>query len=218
MILSDENITQTLNHSKRLKKYHISFDSKARRNYLTTLSHKKKERRTFGLAMQAKKDRQKKIEKRKEKRKANCKKIQETERIIKLKREEKLEHKNLINNESSVETTKFTDENTTSIFGRTIVVKTTMIPSDTEENSLQIRKQSIGKDTEQEYAGSIKKYIYEIKKRKNSNRTPRKKLKGRHGAEQMRGMGSAVYFKAAKKTIDKFRLKRYGKHKWRTKK
>merc|ERR1712037_720452 len=82
----------------------------------------------------------------------------------------------------------------------------------------QRRKQSIGKDTEQEYAGSIKKYIYEIKKRKNSNRTPRKKLKGRHGAEQMRGMGSAVYFKAAKKTIDKFRLKRYGKHKWRTKK
>lgn len=64
---------------KRRVKLEIKFDSKARLDYLTGFSNRKKKRRTFGLAMQKVKDRKLKLEQRKEIRHAQLEKLEELE-------------------------------------------------------------------------------------------------------------------------------------------
>lgn len=64
---------------KRRIKLEIKFDSKARLDYLTGFSNRKKKRRTFGLAMQKVKDRKQKLEQRKEIRHAQLEKLEELE-------------------------------------------------------------------------------------------------------------------------------------------
>jgi hypothetical protein len=64
---------------KRRAKLEIKFDPKSRREYLTGFSSRKKQRRTFGLAMQRVKDRKLKLEQRKEIRQAQLEKMEELE-------------------------------------------------------------------------------------------------------------------------------------------
>ena len=62
----------------RHEKLEIKFDPEARRTYLTSLSSKKKERRTYGLAMQKVKDRKLKLEEKRETKKALLEQIEES--------------------------------------------------------------------------------------------------------------------------------------------
>jgi hypothetical protein len=73
---------------KRRIKFEIKFDTKARLDYLTGFSNRKKKRRTFGLAMQKVKDRKLKLEHRKEIRHAQLEKLEELEE----QREIELDH------------------------------------------------------------------------------------------------------------------------------
>ena len=61
------------------KKKEIVFDADARRAYLRGFSERKKQRRTYGLAMQKVKDRKAKLDERKEARKEDLKRVEEAE-------------------------------------------------------------------------------------------------------------------------------------------
>ena len=111
--------------------------------------------------------------------------------------------------------TKFTDQITQSQFGGQVIVTTTYhmsSDSETEENEAS-KKGSRTVDKEQLYAGSVQKYMAKMKgqlpskRGKNRERNNVCGKKGKHGAQDMKGMGSAQDLKLAKKTLSKARDK-----------
>mmetsp|Transcript_1230 Transcript_1230/g.1746 ORF Transcript_1230/g.1746 Transcript_1230/m.1746 type:complete len:278 (-) Transcript_1230:453-1286(-) len=209
------------------KKLEIKFDPQARREYLTSLSAKKKERRTFGLAMQKVKDRRVKLEQRREERKAKQEQIEEAER---LKTEEHGKEEGFSDNDSTENydknlnllegtvTKTFQDEHTTSHFGGHVVVTTTYnLESDESEVESSHSNKHVRKkvDEAQKYAGDVKKFMEQLKgkmppKRKTNCRVGnsfRGGKKGKHGAEGMKGMGTGKDLKLAQKALNKFRPK-----------
>lgn len=211
------------------QKLEIKFDPEARKQYLTGLSSRKKERRAYGLAMQKVKDRRAKIEQRKEERQALMDQIEEAERMKRSNfsldddEDEEEDHatdaKMNNNNEDSeilgedargVQVETFADESTKEQFGGDVIVTTCYgIPSDesTDEETLKQDKTQKGVDVQQKLAGNVKMYMDQIRKELPSkkaklSRNPRGGKKGRHGAEKMIG-GNAKDIKLAKKTLSR---------------
>ena len=213
----------------RHEKLEIKFDPEARRKYLTSLSSKKKERRAFGLAMQKVKDRKAKLEEKKEVRIARLEQVEEAEKSKELEYGEgniSFENpeaddnvgdnidNNLIGDTDSKDenVTKFTDQSTQSQFGGQVIVTTTYhIPSDDEDDELEKDSKMKSVDKAQLYAGSVQKYMAKMKgqlpakRNKNRERNNAAGKKGKHGAEGMKGMGSATDLKLAKKTLTRAR-------------
>ena len=145
----------------RHEKLEIKFDPEARREYLTSFSSKKKERRTFGLAMQKVKDRRAKLEDKRDSKKAVLQQIEEAER---LKEQEMFGEKKISTTEQDVNEvdknkkeniTTFQDQSTQSQFGGQVIVTTTFeIPSDNDDddnNNENDARRNV--DLEQKYAG-----------------------------------------------------------------
>ncbi len=148
--------TSSQKHGGR-RKLEITFNPTDRRDYLTGLSSRKKERRAFGLAMQKVKDRQAKLEEKKEARAAELEKIEELERSKRALRgqdddyedvhdddddddddtnsEEVEGSANPLHEQNEKESKTFRDEQTTNHFGGLVSVTTTFgIPSDDEDD------------------------------------------------------------------------------------
>jgi len=207
----------------RHEKLEIKFDPEARKEYLTSLSSKKKERRTFGLAMQKVKDRRAKLEEKKETRKAVLEQIEEAERIKNQERQIRDESCELLAKlatyedieEKEEKITTFKDETTQSQFGGQVVVTTTYnILSDDEKDSDKEGRPTNKKfDKEQAFAGSVQKYLGQLKgnlpskRRKSQDNHRIGGKKGKHGAENMKGMGTSKDLKLAKKALDRSRDK-----------
>ena len=227
-------------------KLDIKFDPQARRDYLTSLSSKKKERRTFGLAMQKVKDRKQKLEQRREERAARLEQVEEAERNKRIQQfgtadmsssdeeEEEENERGIVKREKMVvdkavgETVvTFQDSLTKDQFGGQVVVTTTfgLDSDDDNDENISVQDGDVGSSTErkkncdeeQKFAGSVQKYMSQLKgnlpsKRQKfqSNRGTIGK-KGKHGAEGMKGMGSASDLKLAQKTLDKFRNGKKGR-------
>lgn len=200
----------------RHEKLEIKFDPTARREYLTGLSARKKEKRAFGLAMQKVKDRKAKMEERKETKQAILEQIEEAEKSKELMIQ--VEHPVFARpleeciDEPEVEKVKtFKDKSIQSQFGGDVIVTTTFYSSGNEDDSDVEKEDSEVKtnvDMEQQYCGSVQKYMAQMK-----GHLPAKKNKwditkgggsakrGKHGAANMKGMGSGKDFNLAKKTL-----------------
>ena len=213
-------------------KLDIKFDPQARRDYLTSRSSHKKERRTFGLAMQKVKDRKAKLQSKREEKVARLEQVEEAERNKRAmygiidddedgssddnEEEEKGEEGNSVSKGGNVVT--FQDSQTQAQFGGQVVVTTTYgIDSDPEEEEDLKSTKRTNRDQEQLFAGSVQKYMSQLKGNLPSKRqkfqSGRGKIskKGQHGAEGMKGMGNASDLKMAQKTLDKFRGGKGGK-------
>ena len=192
---------------------------------------KKKERRSFGLAMQKVKDRRNKLQQRQDDKEVKLEQVEEAE---KHKRQalfgnsinddssdsspsddENAELKHpVLDSENAVSSTtaSFHDNLTKSQFGGQVIVTTQFgFPEeieDIEEGRQQPTKTSKHVDIDQKYAGSVKKYMKQIKgklpskkqKRQNNN-ISRGGKKGKHGAVGMQGMGNAQDLKMAQKIL-----------------
>jgi hypothetical protein len=209
----------------------IVFDPEARKEYLRGFSERKQKRRSYGLAMQKVKDRKAKLEQRAEKRDAVREQMEDTEKH----KEELLqvvlaeigvdaypsaaaveEKEKCLDN---VQT--YQDKETLSHWGGDVVVTTsTRFPGDsseedeetTEDNPRKKQpKQQKGTDEAQEYAGNVDKFLLKLKgnmpgkKKKDNDR--HQKGGGKHGAANMKGMGSSSDLKIAKKALDMSKAK-----------
>ena len=228
------------------RKLEITFDPEARREYLTGMSARKKERRVFGLAMQKVKDRKEKLERKKEDRKSRLEQIEEAEKLkrmakgqgddddddgsdssaseeesddgdssvssTELKKSKK--RKKSKSDHDDVEETKktYNDAETTNQFGGSVIVTTTYgIPSDDDSDDPDLQGIVSNKphiDEAQRYAGNVKKYMSQVRSNLPSKKRKREVMggggghrKGKHGAADMKGMGSGTDLKMAKKAL-----------------
>ncbi len=113
--------------------------------------------------------------------------------------------------------TTYQDQMTQSQFGGQVIVTTTYNfssddESDDDNDILDEGQKEITKhvDTEQRYAGSVQKYIAQIKGHLPNNKKTKTQdagrslsKRGKHGAQSMKGMGNSKDFKMAKKTLDR---------------
>ena len=228
----------------RRRKLEITFDPDARREYLTGMSARKKERRVFGLAMQKIKDRRDKLDRKKEDRKSRLEKVEEAETLKRLAKgqgeddddesdsgsgSESGDDASVSSSESKPEKSKkkrskpahdeveetqktYSDANTTSQFGGSVIVTTTYgIPSDDESDDPDIQGIVSNKphiDEAQWYAGNVKKYMSQVRSNLPDKKRKREQMggggghrKGKHGASDMKGMGSGTDMKMAKKAL-----------------
>ena len=232
------------------RKLEITFDPEARREYLTGMSARKKERRVFGLAMQKVKDRKEKLERKKEDRKSRLERIEEAEKLKRMakgqgdddddddsdssastsdsegesddgdasisstERKKSKKRKKSKHDHEEVEETKKTydDAETTNQFGGSVVVTTTYgIPSDDDSDDPDLQGIVSNKphiDEAQKYAGNVKKYMSQVRSNLPSKKRKREVMggggghrKGKHGAADMKGMGSGTDLKMAKKAL-----------------
>ena len=228
------------------RKLEITFDPEARREYLTGMSARKKERRVFGLAMQKVKDRKEKLERKKEDRKSRLEQIEEAEKLkrmakgqgdddddddsdssasegesddgdssvspTELKKSKK--RKKSRSDHDDVEETKktYNDAETTNQFGGSVIVTTTYgIPSDDDSDDPDLQGIVSNKphiDEAQRYAGNVKKYMSQVRSNLPSKKRKREVMggggghrKGKHGAADMKGMGTGTDLKMAKKAL-----------------
>lgn len=127
-----------------------------------------------------------------------------------------LEHKPLNQEIKEDKVTTYQDQTTQSQFGGQVIVTTTYNfssddESDDDNDVVDEAQKKITKhvDTEQRYAGSVQKYIAQIKghlpNKKNKTQDAGGSLckRGKHGAQSMKGMGNSKDFKMAKKTLDR---------------
>lgn len=205
----------------RHEKLDITFNPEARRQYLTSLSAKKKERRTFGLAMQKVKDRKAKLEEKRETRKAVLQQIEEAENSkqqeIDMANDRLSERLLPLNEDNEVvnkdEVTTYQDQITQSQFGGQVIVTTTFNFSSDDESDNDNTNNIRNVDKEQQYASSVQKYIAQLKghlpnkKHKHGDTSKSICKRGRHGAESMKGMGTSKDFKMAKRTLDRIKDK-----------
>ncbi len=199
------------------QKLEIKFDPESRRNYLTSLSSKKQERRAFGLAMQKVKDRKAKIQERKEQKEAVMSQIEEAERLKKQEMygidydssDDSDNDEEDMKDEDQIQT--FEDAATQNQFGGQVIVTTSFgLPSDSEDES-DLKKSSTKKrDDQQVYAGSVQKYMDQLKKNLPSTKKHTQQKggkKGKHGAASMIG-GSGKDLKMAQRTLSRVEAKK----------
>ena len=209
------------------RKLEITFDPEARREYLTGMSARKKERRVFGLAMQKVKDRKEKLERKKEDRKSRLEQIEEAEKLKRMAKgqgdddDDSDSDSSASGNDSdresddgdaSVTKKTYNDAETTHQFGGSVIVTTTYgIPSDDESDDPDLQGIVSNKphiDEAQKYAGNVKKYMTQVRSNLPSKKRKREVMggggghrKGKHGAADMKGMGSGTDLKMAKKAL-----------------
>lgn len=224
---NDQVMVPKSSHRKRRGK-EISFDPEARRQYLRGFSDRKRQRRAFGLAMQKVKDRKAKLEDRRETKQAEMERIEQAERQKRKLLEETMgrqmegthddgeddddDVKKLKKRADAITTTTYQDTATKMQWGGQVIVTTAAAPlSDSEDDdddavSQKDTKQSV--DMAQSYAGHIGKFLQELKGnmpgKKNKSQKP---SKGKHGAENMKGMGGASSLKMAQKVLSKAQAK-----------
>mmetsp|Transcript_36591 Transcript_36591/g.44170 ORF Transcript_36591/g.44170 Transcript_36591/m.44170 type:complete len:255 (+) Transcript_36591:156-920(+) len=206
-------------------KYEIKFDPEDRHKYLTGFGDRKKERRTFGLAMQKKKDRKAKLENRKQLRETRETELEQLERKQKILQGEDSDSDDDWSSSHGPQS-KSEDQNRTtsqisSFGGETVVVTTTYdLPSDSDaedDERLLAGRQNRGKniDAEQRWAGNVKNFMDKVSKNMPSKRKVGGQVmkKGRHGACEMKGAGGAAALNMARKTLAKVEVKGGGKKK-----
>eukprot|EP00541_Cyclophora_tenuis_P012671 CAMPEP_0116579768 /NCGR_PEP_ID=MMETSP0397-20121206/22426_1 /TAXON_ID=216820 /ORGANISM="Cyclophora tenuis, Strain ECT3854" /LENGTH=179 /DNA_ID=CAMNT_0004109267 /DNA_START=30 /DNA_END=565 /DNA_ORIENTATION=+ len=177
--------------------------------------------------MQKVKDRKAKLEERKEHRIAEKERIEEAERQKQRAIQERLgvteteEKDDETENQEEEEeeqtsTTTYRDAATQSQWGGRVVVTTTAAAilsssSDEEEDDegaekRKRKKQSV--DLEQKYAGNVEKFLRDLKGnmpgKRNRDRAGNRPKKGKHGAENMKGIGGASNLRLAQKALSKF--------------
>lgn len=116
--------------------------------------------------------------------------------------------------DDEVEETKktYSDANTTSQFGGSVTVTTTYgIPSDEESDDPDLQGIVSNKphlDEEQYYAGNVKRYMSQVRSNLPNKKRKREQMggggghrKGKHGAADMKGMGSGTDLKMAKRAL-----------------
>jgi len=212
---------------KKHDKLEIVFDPDERKRYLTSLSSRKKERRSFGLAMQKVKDRRSKLKQRREDKQAKLEQVEEAEQQKESLLMNGNEKASLSDNEEDTElkpgalkesndeggvtstTATFQDKVTQSQFGGQVIVTTTFgFPdeeNESDEDSKETKEKNKQIDKDQRYAGSVERYMKELKgnRRKVKTNTSRGGKKGKHGAAGMQGMGDAQDFKMAQKVLSR---------------
>jgi len=259
---SSKNFITTTGRRPRHDRLDISFDQVERKQYLTTLSSKKKDRRVFGLAMQKLKDRRARLDMRKEEREAQLEQVEEAERtkgraLVGFNggecessdddddddndNEDNEDNEDgdsdggeemteplaisgstntIAGDKANLNTTTFQDEQTQSQFGGQVIVTTTFGGlSDDDDDDDDNRQKNNGvdrpnakhADVDQQYAGSVKKYMAQLKRNQPSKKHKRSQggggtmamggKKGQHGAEGMKGMGNAKQLKMAQKIL-----------------
>ncbi len=115
----------------------------------------------------------------------------------------------------------YSDANTTSQFGGSVIVTTTYgIPSDDESDDPDIQGIVSNKphvDEEQRYAGNVKKYMSQVRSNLPNKKRKREQMggggghrKGKHGASDMKGMGSGTDLKMAKKALGRAAISEKG--------
>lgn len=201
--------------SQKRRKLIINFDPEARRDYLQGFSERKRQRRAYGLAMQQVKDRKSKISERKETRQAELERIEQAEsqkEELLFEKHGQVEGHNDIetrDTEASTITTTYQDVQTQSQFGGQVIVTTTTLPpSDVESNADEDSPgEKVSVDAQQQYCGSVKKYLQKFKGNMPSKKKHAAKHKGRHGAATMKGMGGSADLKLAQKALSKSKAK-----------
>mmetsp|Transcript_3361 Transcript_3361/g.3917 ORF Transcript_3361/g.3917 Transcript_3361/m.3917 type:complete len:269 (+) Transcript_3361:61-867(+) len=194
------------------QKLDIKFDPESRRNYLTSLSSKKQERRAFGLAMQKVKDRKAKLQDRKEQKEAVMTQIEEAERMKKqemygIDYDSSDDSDNDDKDEKEeVQVQTFEDAATQNQFGGQVIVTTSYgLPSDSEDEDDLKKPNKKKRDDQQVYAGSVQKYMDQLKKNLPSTKKHTQQKggkKGKHGAASMIG-GSGKDLKMAQRTLSR---------------
>lgn len=201
----------------------IVFDPDARRSYLQGFSDRKRQRRAFGLAMQKVKDRKAMLEDRAEMRKARKEQVEQAE-----KQKEELLEEYVQDHANSMAPVKFTPQNgdegeiekvetyedvqTQQQWGGEVIVTTsTRIPGDSDVDEVRQEPKTRRKtvvDAQQEYAGSVDKFIAKLKGNMPGKRKDRgHKRRGKHGASSMKGMAVAGDLKIAQKVLSRSQAK-----------
>jgi hypothetical protein len=198
------------------RKTEITFDPESRKDYLQGFSQRKQQRRAFGLAMQKVKDRKAKLEKRAERKEALHEQMEQAEQQKAQVLESMLDSqpnewwkislptKPLLDLETVDNVKLYQDTETKSCWGGEVIVTTsTKMPGEEEDsvddtnnnNNKKKKKEPFlkkGKDVAQEYAGNVERFIHELKGNmpgKKKKTTSIVKVKGKHGAAKMKGMG-----------------------------
>jgi hypothetical protein len=206
----------------------IVFDPEARNEYLRGFSRRKQERRAYGLAMQKVKDRKAKLEHRAELKSAEMEQIEEAESrkqlMLEMQLQQSKDHdekrktrkKGVIQQDEEKESTEITtvqsyhDVKTQQQWGGEVIVTTsTNIPGDSDDEIEPVAARK-SRDYRQEYAGNVERFLKSLKrnlpKKKNADHTKRR---GKHGAVNMKGVGSESDLKTAQKVLA--RSKKAGK-------
>lgn len=199
----------------------IVFDPDARKAYLQGFSDRKRQRRTYGLAMQKLKDRQAKVEDRAHRKQAMEEQIEEAEKqkeqalsgalsgILEHQEEEPAKKSKILSSEQEQqhEVKTFGDEATRSHWGGSVTVTTSTIFPDDEDDVSEPETKRKGRgvekrvDTEQEYAGDVERFLKKVRggmpgKKKNGH-----KHRGNHGAANMKGMANSGDMKLVQKAL-----------------
>ena len=220
--------------TSRKRPKEIVFDPEARRDYLRGFSERKKQKRAYGLAMQKVKDRKAKLESRKELRAAELEQIEEAERLkeqaqlnqtVESEEEENGSDDASSSNEKEANederdntTTTYQDDATQQQWGGDVVVTTSMnlLDSDDDEDEAPPKKQQRtakhkSRDTEQEYAGNVEKFLAQLKQKMPAKSAKKAaaghKQKGKHGAANMKGIGGSTVMKIAQKELARSKSK-----------
>jgi hypothetical protein len=164
--------------------------------------------------MQQVNDRTSKISERKEKRQTEMERIEQAEaqkEELLLEKHGQVEGHNDIETratEASTITTTYQDVQTQSQFGGQVIVTTTTLPTSDVESSEDEDSpgEKVSVDAQQQYCGSVKKYLQKFKGNMPSKK-PAAKHKGRHGAATMKGMGGSANLKLAQKALSKSKAK-----------
>lgn len=216
----------------------IVFDAEARTRYLQGFSQRKQQRRAFGLAMQKVKDRKAKLEQRAELKTAELEQIAEAEERKQNLLEEMAESVATPfrqNDDGDEEHSKggedaasetdvvltYEDEQTQQQWGGQVIVTTsTHIPGAEEEVDTNNSRRRCSKnkkmrhhDVEQEYAGNVEHFLKDLKGHmpaKKKKQEHNKRRGGKHGASNMKGLGSAADLKTAQKVLARTAFKGKG--------
>jgi ribosomal RNA-processing protein 17 len=203
------------------------FDEAARADFLRGFHKRKVERRTYGLAQQALKDRRSKLETRRERKIAQLEEIERSEQqkqeLLRAAMEndnespeppekvddtpeqhdedEKSHDSSYEDEEKPITHVEMYRDEHEQWGGDVIVTTSTKIPGDEDDSDpgKASTKKRPKHDTEQEYAGSLQKYMHKIKAnlpRKRANH--HSKRKGQHGASKSVGAD----FKTAQKALN----------------
>ena len=182
---------------KQTKPEPIVFDANARKEYLTGFSQRKQARRLYGLAMQKVKNRKAKLTQRAERRDKEAELDQAIRAVDQLQQDT---DKNKEDEDATKTVHCYQDDQTQERWGRNVIVTTSAcLPSDRDRDLDEpIEKQQT--DSAQEYAGSVDKYLAQLRAKNPSKKSnANTKRKGQHGA--MGSHTSAKDFKEAQKLL-----------------
>jgi ribosomal RNA-processing protein 17 len=224
---SSSNDNRKKKNPKFQRSQEIVFDEAARADFLRGFHKRKLQRRTYGLAQQALKDRKSKLETRKERKNAQLEEIERSEQqkqeLLRAVMEndgkpaepaeddgtfeqyDKDENSNDSSNEDDekpITQIEMYRDDQEQWGGDVIVTTSTKIPGDDDSEpgkaSSSYARKKPKHDIEQEYAGLLQKYMQKIKANLPKKRANHSKRKGQHGASK----SVEADFKTAQKALN----------------